>query len=168
MAAFLRARKFHQPDDQLAGLSCTAGLATDRPRRGSHRAHLALQTAALTATWSLELLKDRRSRPEEERLVGRLLLNAIAKACGVASRLTLDLLEGERVEQTGTLAQPPWRDLLLGKVEVICTCGRPPAPSAIFSGAFNPLHQGHQRMVRNAAEILKRAGGNGDFDFERG
>jgi hypothetical protein len=156
MAAFLKARKFHQPDDQLAGLSCTAGLATDRPRRGAHRAHLALQTAALTATWSLELLKDRRSRAEEERLVGRLLLNAIAEACGVSSRLTLDLLEGERIEQTTTAAQPPWRDLLLGKVEVVCSAGKVPSAPAIFSGAFNPQHQGHRRMVELAADILKR------------
>ncbi|MCC6124301.1 MAG: hypothetical protein IT426_05025 [Pirellulales bacterium] len=156
MAAFQRARRFHQPDDQLAGLSCTAALATDRPRRGPHRAHLALQTAALTATWSLELLKDRRSRTEEERLVGRLALNGVAEACGVPTRLTLDLLEGERVEQTSTAAQPAWRDLLLGKTEVICTCGKPPSPSAIFSGAFNPLHQGHRRMMQLAAEMLKR------------
>jgi nicotinamide mononucleotide (NMN) deamidase PncC len=156
MAAFLRARKLHQPDDLLAGLSCTAALATDRPRHGSHRAHLALQTASLTVTWSLELLKDRRSRAEEERLVSRLLLNAIAEACGTANRLTLDLLEGEHVEQISTMAEQPWQDLLLGKIEVTCTCGKPPAPSAIFSGAFNPLHQGHRRMMDLAAEILKR------------
>jgi hypothetical protein len=156
MAAFLRAREFHQPDDQLAGLSCTAGLATDRPRRGPHRAHLALQTASLTATWSLELLKDRRSRSEEERLVGRLLLNAIAEACGLTSRLNLDLLEGEHVDQTSATAPQPWQDLLLGKVEVVCSCGKVPSPAAVFSGAFNPLHQGHLRMVQFAGEILKR------------
>jgi hypothetical protein len=44
----------------------------------------------------------------------------------------------------------------LGKVEVACTCGKPPSPTAIFSGAFNPLHQGHQRMMQSASEILKR------------
>jgi hypothetical protein len=156
MAAFLRARKLHQPDDQLAGLSCTASLATDRPRRGAHRAHLAMQTVARTATGSLELLKDRRSRAEEERLVGRLLLNAIAEASGVTSRLPLDLLEGERIETSGTTAEPPWRDLLLGNVELISNFGKPPAASAIFSGAFNPFHQGHKRMLELASEILKR------------
>jgi hypothetical protein len=156
MAAFLRARKFHQPDDQIAGLSCTAGLATDRPRRGPHRAHLALQTATLTATWSLELLKDRRSRAEEERLVGRFLLNAIAEACGVTTRLPLNLLEGEHVDRTSTPAQPAWQELLLGKVEMVYSTGKPLSQPAIFSGAFNPLHVGHQRMKQLAAETLKR------------
>ena len=69
MVAFLRARQFAPSDTHLAGISCTAALATDRPRRGAHRAHLALQTASQTVTWSLELLKERRSRTEEERLV---------------------------------------------------------------------------------------------------
>jgi hypothetical protein len=156
MAAFLQARKFHQPDDQLAGLSCTAGLATDRPRRGPHRAHLALQTASLTATWSLELLKDRRSRAEEERLVGRLLLNAVAEACGIASLLSLDLLEGERIEQTDTKATQSWQDLLLGKIEVVASGNKTPSAAAIFSGAFNPFHQGHRRMLVYAADILKQ------------
>jgi hypothetical protein len=115
-----------------------------------------MQTVARTATWSLELLKDRRSRAEEERLVGRLLLNAIAEASGVTSRLPLDLLEGERIETSGTTAEPPWRDLLLGNVELISNFGKPPAASAIFSGAFNPFHQGHKRMLELASEILKR------------
>ncbi len=117
MAAFLHARKLGQPDAglagrvaDLAGVACTAGLVSDRPKLGPHRAHVALQTAQLTATWSLELLKDRRSRPEEERLAGRLLLNAVAESCGLDSRLTLDLLEGEKVEQSRT-----WR-LKRGKI----------------------------------------------------
>ena len=44
--------------------------------------------------WSLPLHKDRRTRAEEERLAGRLLLNIAAEACGVPQRLILDLLEG--------------------------------------------------------------------------
>jgi hypothetical protein len=84
-------------------------------------------------------------------------LNAIAEACGVANRLPLDLLdEGEQVEQTVTEAPPPWQDLLLGKVEVVCAGGKVASPTAVFAGAFNPLHQGHQRMAGAAAEILKR------------
>jgi hypothetical protein len=175
MAAFLHARKLGQsaaalgattnfqlvpglPGSaaDLAGVSCTAGLVTDRPRHGPHRLHVALQTAALTATWSLELLKGRRSRPEEERVAGRLLLNAVAESCGVEARLTLDLLEGEKVEELRTVALQPWQDLLLGKVEILSQGKTIPANPAILSGAFNPLHVGHRRIAEVGADLLKK------------
>ncbi|MGA2797802.1 MAG: CinA family protein [Thermoguttaceae bacterium] len=169
MAAFLHARKLAQSDAAsgataglpgsaavLAGVACTAGLVTDRPRRGSHRIHVALQTAALTATWSLELLKGRRSRPEEEQVAGRLLLNAVAESCGLEARLTLDLLEGENVEELRTVAHQPWQDLLLGKVEILSQGKTIPANPAILSGAFNPLHVGHRRIAEVGADLLKK------------
>jgi len=184
MAAFLHARKLAQSDAtsgattplcataglpssvvptvaqsrvaDLAGLSCTAGLVTDRPRRGSHRIHVALQTAALTATWSVELLKDRRSRPEEECIAGRMLLNAVAESCSLDARLTLDLLEGEQVAQSRTDAPQPWQDLLLGKVEIVTQGKTVPANPVILSGMFNPLHAGHRRIAQVAADLLKK------------
>jgi len=97
-AAFRRARQFGDPATPLAGVAATASLATDRPKRGSHRVHLAMRTDKVAATWSLQLHKEARSRAEEERLVTRLVLNVVAEACGVARRLELDLLPGERVE----------------------------------------------------------------------
>jgi hypothetical protein len=180
MAAFLHARKLGQADIalvaattqiassglsgsinnpqsvDLAGAACTAGLLTDRPRRGSHRIHVALQTAALTATWSLELLKDRRSRSEEERVAGRMLLNAVAESCGLEARLTLDLLEGEKIEELRTTALRPWQDLLLGKVEIVSQGKTVPVDPAILSGAFNPLHVGHRRIAEIGADLLKK------------
>jgi hypothetical protein len=68
----------------------------------------------------------------------------------------LELLEGERVEENRTAAIQAWQDLLLGRVEIIVQGGRTPASPAIFSGAFNPLHDGHRRMMQLAVEILKR------------
>ena len=137
-----------------AGVACTASLATDRPKLGPHRVHIALQTDAISATWCLHLHKDRRSRAEEERLTGRLLLNVLADACGVAERLKLDLLEGEQVEESRTEAPAEWQDLLLGNVENVCIhpTGRP--PKLLFPGAFNPLHAGHRRMAQIAGEVL--------------
>ena len=158
MAAFRRACRYRGEAESLSGVSCTASLATDRPKRGPHRVHVALQTAAATVTWSLELEKGRRSRMEEERLAGRLVLNAVAEACGLAERLDLDLLNFEQVERTAVTAPPAWRELLLGRVESV-RCAGPPqrqsaGPGVLFPGAFNPLHAGHRGMARTAEAIL--------------
>ena len=45
VVAFGRAIRYGAAEPQAAGVSCTAGLATDRPKRGPHRAHVAVQTA---------------------------------------------------------------------------------------------------------------------------
>jgi hypothetical protein len=153
MTAFLKACRYGGDDSTLAGIACTAGLVSDRPKRGPHRAHVALQTARVTATWSLQLEKGRRSRVEEERLVSRRVLNAVAEACQVDARLELELVEGEHIEQSRTEAPPAWQDLLLGKVETVARGEK--RAGAIFPGAFNPLHVGHRRMVEIAEAVLE-------------
>jgi nicotinamide mononucleotide (NMN) deamidase PncC len=158
MAAFRRACRLDETDAPCAGVSCTASLATDRPKRGPHRVHLAFQTAVLTATQSLGLEKDRRSRAQEERIVARLVLNMVAKACGLTRRLSVDLLEGEQLGESTVIAPEPWQDLLLGRVDKI-RHGDPAGrgdelPKAVFPGAFNPIHAGHRRMVGIARKLL--------------
>jgi len=158
MAAFRRACRLNEGEEPSAGVACTASLATDRPKRGPHRAHVAIQTAARTATRSLKLEKGRRSRAEEERLVACLTLNALAEACGLDRQLQPDLLPGEQIEQSETVAPQAWRDLLLGKVEAVRHGGPPEqgdeCARAIFPGAFNPLHVGHRRMAEIAQGLL--------------
>lgn len=72
----------------LVGLGLTAALASDRPKRGEHRAHLACRcrTAHGVVTgedWSLTLDKGRRSRAEEDDLVAAVGLVLLARACGL-------------------------------------------------------------------------------------
>jgi nicotinamide mononucleotide (NMN) deamidase PncC len=154
MVAFQRGRRYEEPEKMPAGVACSASLTTDRPKRGPHRIHVALQTAAVTTVWWLQLHKDRRSRAEEERLAGRLVLNVVAEACDVPERLVLELLEGEQVQESRTEALPEWQDLLLDKVESVCIGPTGRAPKIIMSGAFNPLHVGHRRMIQIAHELL--------------
>ena len=52
VAAFARAVHHGVAETQAAGVACTASLATDRPKRGPHRVHVALQTASQTWSWS--------------------------------------------------------------------------------------------------------------------
>jgi len=152
MVAFERARQLGKGEESLAGVACTAALATDRPKRGPHRIHLALQTASLTTTWSLELEKGRRTRAEEEDVAQRLVLSLVAEALGLDGRLELDLADAEQLERHQTVAPRTWRELLLGSVESVVQ-GRP-VFEAILSGSFNPMHVGHQQMAAIGEEIL--------------
>ena len=160
MAAFRRAGDYCSSDVPLAGIAATASLASDRPKRGPHRVHLAAQSAAATLTWSLELAKGRRSRAEEEQLVARLVLNLTAEECGLPSWLDLGLVPEEHLESRATLAPPDWQELLQGVRTVVRHGGQPDAasraPHLIFPGAFHPLHAGHRRMAQVAEAMLGR------------
>ena len=161
VVAFVRAIRFGAAELQAAGVSCTASLATDRPKRGPHRVHVAVQTAGRMRHCWLQFDKYVRNRRDQEQIVSRLLLNAAADAVGVDERLELPLLPHERLETEETTAPLPWQDLFLGRAEKIPS---PPAPlpkveerslpAAIFPGAFDPLHAGHRRMAAIAAEVL--------------
>lgn len=157
MAAFCQARRYDEAAPKLAGLGCTASLATDRPKRGPHRVHLAAQTADATITWSLELTKGHRSRSEEELLSACLFLNLAAETAGLSDPIVVRLLEGEEVQRSNVVAPEPWRDLIMGRT-VATPLGHAPiahvSPAAVFPGAFRPLHAGHRRMAQIAWERL--------------
>jgi nicotinic acid mononucleotide adenylyltransferase/nicotinamide mononucleotide (NMN) deamidase PncC len=170
MAAYQRVLRFAQAvhssstSRPLAGVACTASLASDRPKRGAHRLHAALQTEALTIVQSLELTKGARSRLEEEQLAAAVVLNLIAEACGLEDRLDLNLTASEQIIAARAQAPPAWQDLLAGQIACASARGER-APSrgdfaqrsrrAIFAGAFNPLHDGHRQMARVASERLQ-------------
>ncbi len=152
VAAMQKAQTYASDDEHLAGVSCTAGLATDRPKRGEHRVYVAVQTANRTASWSLTLRKDARSRHEEEQIAASMVLNAVADACGLSLRVDIALLEDEQLEHREAIADPRWQGLLLGKTDAACL--GPHRTEAVFPGAFNPLHVGHRRMADIAEQVL--------------
>ncbi len=149
-------------DVPVAGVGCTCSLASDRPKRGPHRAHLAVQTAQFTLTQSLDLAKDQRTRKDEEELVARWMLNLLAEVSGMEERLELGLLPGEQVEVERTNARPAWQGLLSCAISAVWHRGtrsgpldaRPHAARGIFPGAFNPRHEGHVGMHQVAERLL--------------
>jgi len=157
MVAFRRALRYETSPDNVAGVAATASLVSDRPKLGPHRAHVAIQTLRTTITYSLELQKGARNRQEEEDLVSRMVLNAVAEAAGLEERLPLPLLPEEMIESSRAEAPAGWQQVLLGQTPALMVGQMPKAPAsgmrAILSGAFNPLHQGHRRMVQVAQEL---------------
>lgn len=158
MAALRRAIAYETSGLALAGVACSASLVSNRPKKGPHRAHVAVQTLSTTTTHSVELVKGLRTRVEEERLVTAMVLGAVAEASGLDDRLDLGLTADEHVESSHAHAPQAWQDLLLGRTRAVAHGGaaeavRPVQPGrAVFPGTFNPMHRGHRRIAELARE----------------
>jgi nicotinamide mononucleotide (NMN) deamidase PncC len=163
MAAWLQARQFATYADAVTiGLGCTASLASDRPKRGEHRIHLALQTRELTRNWSLTLDKDRRSREEEERLTADAILCFLRSLLQASSStndidLELELTTQEKPLEQLTHALEAWQPLMNFEPYVVAATGVRNAGDelsgqTIFSGSFAPLHEGHRQIAAFAEQ----------------
>lgn len=149
MAAFERARRLSQAPN-LFGFACTASLATDRPKRGEHRAYVAIQTATHTLCAKLELAKGASDRAGEEALLNAFCWQQLALA------LEVDDL-GERPIASGLAERPvpaesAWQALILGERDhhQHRIGGEEHDGKLLLSGSFNPLHEGHRQILRMA------------------
>lgn len=133
--------------DHIFGFAATASLATDRAKRGPCRAHVAVQTLAQTSHAALALSGE---RPAQEA--------ALAEHCWrtLLLALKLEALEQRTAGEAGkieqVLAPKPWRSLISGASRAIFIDRGSGTPSEqcgelLFPGAFNPLHEGHRRMM---------------------
>jgi len=140
MAAFARAVELGGD----FGFAITASLATVRPKRGAHRAHIAFQNATSTRTWTLAFDKKTGSRAQEEETVAAAALEALAHALGLGHA---PAIAGTLAEDDGRFAAlMQGRDTHVGTVRF----------GAILPGAFNPLHAGHRTMRTDAEQRLGR------------
>ena len=76
---------------QIFGVSCTASLVSESPKKGAHRVFVATASQAVSRVYSVEFDKGRRSREGEDMACSRLMLEAIAK-CGGVEPLPVDYL----------------------------------------------------------------------------
>jgi len=172
MAAFQRACELNtqnitgqeRKQEHLMGVGCTAALATNRKKRGAHRAYLAVQTLAKTATATVEFAKgpsgmgDRTSEEDQvTALAWRLLDETLdvrlnAPALATSSNATIDTV----------IAHSAWSKLLGGEISSTANQLKKNAsktqstirPKALLPGSFNPLHAGHLQMAKHASQTL--------------
>ena len=97
-AAFRKAKVQLEDDSPPVGLACAATIATDRPKRGEHRAYVSAWDQQGNTLYSLNLHKGLRDRAGEEELVSRLLVYALMLLSGLDSDLELKLTPGDNLE----------------------------------------------------------------------
>ena len=146
-----------------AVLAITASLATTRPKRGPHQAHVALLGRRRSLQWSVKLQKGYRSRMEEELLVSDLVLRAMMDFSGVNVDFADGLTDADSVDRRDILTPAALVDLQEGRSDVVWA--EPGAEShvvlrneppqvfhGVLCGSFNPLHAGHVDL----AEVAER------------
>jgi nicotinamide mononucleotide (NMN) deamidase PncC len=155
-----RARALASEAAATVGLGATASLASDRPKKGDHRCHIAVATEQGLDVTSIVLEKDRRDRGTEEDVVARVIVTVLARACGIAAPSTASLLDlGDRLTEGQRPPPNLLAQLLAGTVDRLTSCDGglvrgAPTPRAVLPGSFNPLHAGHFGLAQVAARRL--------------
>ncbi|MDX1413999.1 MAG: hypothetical protein R3293_07390 [Candidatus Promineifilaceae bacterium] len=158
--AFTRARWLDSEANPQIGLACTATIITDRPKRGEHRAHIATWQPSRLVRYSLHLCKGARDRAGEEDLVSRVILNSLAKACGIDLQISVPFIAEDELETQEHNFAKLVRKLLnkdithfaISDYGQTTIAGSP--PPILLSGSFNPLHNGHLTLAKVASDIL--------------
>lgn len=164
-AAYRRAESLREEDVPTVGLACTATIATDRPKRGEHRAFIAAWEQAGWTSYSLRLTKGHRDRAGEENLVSNLLVKALAQVSQVLPQdqvqQDLGLIVTDHLEIRSSRHANPLQRLISGEVDTVVVdrdgSMRPDQPlkASLLPGSFNPWHRGHEGMAEAAEEILE-------------
>lgn len=155
---------------QPLGISATASLASERPKRGGHRAFVAVQSAKSTASYSLELDKGKRTRRDEEKLVCDFILQAWGRGCRLLEKPSLELTPADHLEIVEEIAGEALSELFAGSCGLLWSLpsgdmlsaherpagGAIPAAGGVLCGAFNPLHAGHEQLRTIAEARLGR------------
>ena len=159
-SAWQRGMALREGDAPIVGLGCTATIATDRTKRGDHRAFISTWDNDRVTTDSLILEKGRRDRAGEEDVVSRLVIAALARACGIDAEIDLRLAAGESVATQESAHPDPIRLLLDGEVKWVTVypdggmAAEDAPPAALLPGSFNPLHRGHVELASAASRAL--------------
>ncbi|XP_008810043.1 uncharacterized protein LOC103721556 isoform X1 [Phoenix dactylifera] len=159
--AYNRALKLSRPGLPVLGVGFTGSLATIHPKHGDHRFYLSTRTCDRLWSSDVTLLKGLRTREEEDKVSSHFLLKAIADACKVSATFKSELHESEmpnecekQFDEDQELQQIIDGKLCMKIYHFSCdTQTSNSERKIILSGSFNPLHDGHLRLLEIASSI---------------
>ena len=159
-AASTRAKCLVPDIPMIVAVGCTAGIATNRPKRGEHLCYVSLSTPLGATVHRLAFVKGIRGRDGEDDLVSRLNLRAVADGIGVPFGLDLALEAGEQIEVSFENLAVLIEALQRGRVRsaYVASDGSISAGQSVrggvLSGSFDPLHEGHKGLAFAASHLL--------------
>ena len=159
--ALKRAKHLKRTGAAALGVSCTASIATNRPKRGEHHCYISVADDLAVSSYALIFDKGARNREEEETLVSILVLKAIAEICNLTppalNLSTQDVLKKHHNPGTALLElenqKVNWLQFT-SRGEV--STGQQFSHQLLLSGSFNPVHAGHLELVHLVAEQKKQ------------
>ena len=146
-------------EHRVAGVACTAALATIRERRGEDHGYICIAVRGWHDVTHVRFRKGELDRAQQERWISHLLLNAVAGLAGVPPIPPFPDPMPE-IKTTRFADASPMSAFWGGALDavVIEPDGRVlPAPErmgALLPGSFHPLHRGHTLLARAAERIL--------------
>ncbi|PIA63793.1 hypothetical protein AQUCO_00201254v1 [Aquilegia coerulea] len=160
LLAYNRALKLSKPGLSVVGVGFTGSLASTRPKQGDHRFYFSTRTSDRLWVSSVTLSKGLRTREQEDKVSSHFLLKAIADACKVSATFHPDVNETEVPDECEKLfdEDEELQQLLNGEICMkVYPFSEGHAPNSerkiILSGSFNPLHDGHLKLLEVATRI---------------
>ncbi|XP_061356526.1 uncharacterized protein LOC133300955 isoform X2 [Gastrolobium bilobum] len=158
LLAYNRALKLSTPGSPVVGVGFTGSLASSRPKHGEHRFYMSTRTADRLWISQVTLTKGLRTREEEDRVSSHLLLKAIANVCKVPATAVLELSESDVSDECEKQfnEDQELEQLINGQIcfKMYPFSSEIPAErKIILSGSFNPLHDGHLKLMEVATGI---------------
>ncbi|KAK6115107.1 hypothetical protein DH2020_007376 [Rehmannia glutinosa] len=135
LMAYNRALKLSQPGFPALGVGFSGSLASTRAKLGDHR-------------MPYSIFQGLRNREEEDKVSSQFLLKAIAYACKVPATFVSELTDSEAPDEFETKFDEDQ------ELEQLINDMSKAERKIILSGSFNPLHDGHLKLLEVAASIL--------------
>ncbi|KAG8077602.1 hypothetical protein GUJ93_ZPchr0007g6230 [Zizania palustris] len=160
LAAFNRALKLSGPGLQVMGVGFTGSLASSRPKQGDHRFYVSTRTQNCLRTSHVTLSKGLRCREDEDRVSSYFLLKAIADACRISATIQSDIPEPEipkesfeQFDEDQELQHVIDGQVCMKVYHFSDSMEKNIDKKIILPGSFNPLHDGHLKLLEVALSI---------------